>query len=106
MKINLDKLGLDELKKLQKDVAVAISSFEDRRKKDALAAMEKAAGEFGLTVKDVLGAKKRGSAAKVPGVAKYRNPADKSQTWTGKGRRPAWFIAAIESGKSEKSLKI
>jgi DNA-binding protein H-NS len=31
---------------------------------------------------------------------KYRNPVDPSQTWTGKGRKPAWLIEALTSGKT------
>lgn len=29
-----------------------------------------------------------------PGVAKYRNPADPTQTWTGRGKKPAWMAEA------------
>ena len=31
--------------------------------------------------------------------AKYRNPADKSQTWAGRGIRPKWLTAALKGGK-------
>jgi DNA-binding protein H-NS len=31
---------------------------------------------------------------------KYRNTSDSSQTWTGKGRKPAWLIEALTSGKT------
>lgn len=31
---------------------------------------------------------------------KYRNPVDPSQTWTGKGRKPAWLTEALTSGKT------
>jgi DNA-binding protein H-NS len=31
---------------------------------------------------------------------KYRNPADSSQTWTGTGRKPAWLVEALASGKT------
>lgn len=31
---------------------------------------------------------------------KYRNPADSSQTWLGKGRKPAWLVEALTSGKT------
>src|SRR5689334_16095027 len=34
---------------------------------------------------------------KVP--PKYRNPADKGETWTGRGRQPLWLVAALKSGK-------
>lgn len=30
---------------------------------------------------------------------KYRNPADESETWTGRGRQPLWLVAALKSGK-------
>lgn len=28
----------------------------------------------------------------------YQNPADSSQTWTGKGRQPSWLKSYIEAG--------
>jgi DNA-binding protein H-NS len=32
-------------------------------------------------------------------AVKYRNPAELSQTWSGVGRKPAWLIEALTSGK-------
>jgi DNA-binding protein H-NS len=37
---------------------------------------------------------------------KYRNPGDPGQTWTGRGKRPRWFAAALAGGKKEKDLLI
>ena len=37
---------------------------------------------------------------------KYRNPANKSETWSGRGKRPRWFSAALSAGKKEKDLLI
>jgi len=37
---------------------------------------------------------------------KYRDPADASQTWTGRGKRPRWFQAALTAGKKETDLLI
>lgn len=37
---------------------------------------------------------------------KYRDPADGSQTWTGRGKRPRWFQAALNAGKKESDLLI
>jgi DNA-binding protein H-NS len=34
---------------------------------------------------------------KIP--AKYRNPANPSETWAGRGRLPKWLAAALEEGK-------
>jgi len=34
-----------------------------------------------------------------PKVAKYRNPKNPSETWTGRGRQPRWLRDEIRSGK-------
>jgi DNA-binding protein H-NS len=33
-------------------------------------------------------------------AAKYRNPANRSQTWAGRGARPRWLQAALKEGRS------
>jgi len=37
--------------------------------------------------------------------AKYRNPNDPTQQWSGRGRQPAWVKTWIESGKSLEDTK-
>lgn len=37
---------------------------------------------------------------------KYRNPKNRGETWSGRGRQPRWFAAAIKSGKKESTLLI
>ena len=41
-----------------------------------------------------------------PVAAKYRNPEDHSQTWSGRGKRPRWFHAALKTGMKEQDLLI
>lgn len=42
-----------------------------------------------------------------PAVAKqYRNPADPTQEWTGRGKRPSWLNDALAAGKSLSDFKI
>lgn len=31
-----------------------------------------------------------------PGVAKYRNPANPDQTWTGRGKKPNWLTDPVD----------
>lgn len=82
----------------------------DNKELDKIVALIKKAG---LTAQDITaamkGSKKRKSTVKsklagkkIP--PKYRNPADKSQTWTGRGRAPAWVAELYEQGKLEKAL--
>ena len=69
----------------------------------------------GLTLADISAALKttrKKSAKKVatgktraPAKPKYRNPADSSQTWTGRGRMPKWVEAMHTAGTLE-SAKI
>ena len=48
-------LNLKELKELQGDVAKAISTYEDRMKKEALAELEAKAREMGFNLGELLG---------------------------------------------------
>ena len=104
MSINLDSLSLKELKDLQSQVARAVSSFEDRKKKEVLADLEEMARAKGFTLAELTGStvvRKR-----APAVAKYANPADQSDTWSGRGRKPRWFIAALNAGKRPEDLSV
>lgn len=45
-------------------------------------------------------------ATDVPkGVPKYRDPAS-GKTWTGNGKRPGWFVAAVEAGTDPQALAV
>jgi DNA-binding protein H-NS len=74
-----------------------------RAKIDALVKAE------GLAIEDVF---QGPGARRVSGMRgrkvkpKYRNPADTNQTWTGRGKRPRWYSAALAAGKKEKDLLI
>lgn len=37
---------------------------------------------------------------------KYRNPANPSETWSGRGRQPRWLAALVEKGKSASDFLI
>ncbi len=104
MDINLNGLSLKELKELQSQVAKAVATFEDRKKKEAIAELEEIARAKGYSWAELTGAtivRKR-----APAVPKYANPADKSDTWSGRGRKPRWFEAALKSGMSPEDLSV
>ncbi|MCC5956220.1 MAG: H-NS histone family protein [Natronohydrobacter sp.] len=102
--IDLNEMSIDELKKLQKDVTKAIDSFEDRALKAARVEMEAIARQHGFTVDQVLA--KAPATGRKTVAAKYANPADKSQTWTGRGRKPRWVVDALAGGKTLEDLAI
>ena len=99
----LDKMSYAELLKLQQRIEAAIAEkrVEDAAStKEALRAMAEKAG---FSLNDLFG--KRG-AKKGSGDAKYRNPKDPSQTWTGRGRKPNWLVDAVKKGAKIDAFKI
>jgi DNA-binding protein H-NS len=102
MSIDLDSMSKEELLALKKNVDKALASFDKRQREAALAAAQKAAQEHGFSLDEILGKKSAGKTS----VPKYRNPADPTQTWTGRGRQPAWYKAAVEAGTDPASLEI
>ncbi|WP_342076645.1 H-NS histone family protein [Yoonia sp. SS1-5] len=113
MKPDLKSMSRKELEKLKLNVEKALSRVATKEKKAALAAAEKAAAAHGFSLAEITGepqaapkTRKKRAAAKSPSVAKYRNPKDADQTWTGKGRQPEWFKSAIAAGTSPESMEI
>ena len=104
MAIKLDKMNRKELESLRADVDKAIIDLRKKEKQDALLAAQKAAAEFGYSLEELTS--KRGAGKGTKAEAKYINPSDPTQTWTGKGRQPNWFKAALASGKSADDLLI
>jgi DNA-binding protein H-NS len=94
---DLEALSLSELKKMQKDVAKAISTFEDRQKVEALAR------DLGYTLAELVGTEMKTSRAP---AAKYRHPKNPALTWSGRGRKPQWFVEELEAGKTAGDLAI
>lgn len=110
MMADLTAMSTSELKSLERKVAKAIEKVEARERMNALAALEAKAREMGysldeLTTENALRGRGKGKP-RSKGVAKYANPADPSQTWTGRGRRPAWVLQALQEGKSLDDLAI
>lgn len=102
MELDLDKMSLRELRDLRNKIDKAISTFEDRRKREALTAVENAAREFGFTFADLADVKTTRSKV----APKYANPSDPEATWTGRGRKPRWVQEALDSGKKLEDLEI
>ncbi|MBB1499664.1 H-NS family nucleoid-associated regulatory protein [Paracoccus sp. MC1862] len=101
----LESLDVDELKDLRKTVDRAIASYETRKRQEAISAVEQAAREHGFKLADLLGNGKAGrgrksEAGSTESAAKYVNPDNSEQTWSGRGRRPQWINEALESGRT------
>ena len=103
MKINVNTMSRNELIKLQGDIEKALANLDQRQKAEAKKAMEEAAKKYGFTVDELVG-KAKGTRSK--GVAKFRNPADPKQTWSGRGRQPGWIKDGLAKGKKIEDFAI
>ena len=99
----LEKMSYVQLLDLQKKVEAVIAA---KRTEDAQATKEQLraiAEKAGFHLNELFG--KRGHR-KGSGTAKYRNPNDPSQTWTGRGRKPNWLVDAVKKGAKIESFAI
>ena len=105
MALNLNKMSIARLNKLISDAQAALAQKQEVAEK-----VRKLAHDNGLDISDLMAADKpKKTKAKKPRVKvspKYKNPANGSETWTGRGRQPRWVVDALAGGKSLDDLLI
>jgi DNA-binding protein H-NS len=105
MTIDLSTMTRPELEQLRRRIDQALDRLAKKERKLALEAAEQAARAHGFSLSDLTGAQPRG-AAKPKAPSKYKNPADPSQTWSGRGRQPGWIKEGLAKGKSLSDFEI
>lgn len=109
---DLSGYNLSELKGLWSDVEKAIKEREQEEVKKAREQIQAIAQSVGIPVEELLagaGSKGAGKAKSATGAKvepQYRNPANSSETWTGRGRKPTWVVNTIENGGKLEDLRI
>ncbi|MEE4376745.1 MAG: H-NS histone family protein [Candidatus Competibacteraceae bacterium] len=102
----LKNMSLDALQSLITNAQDLVNQYERDKKKDVIKKIQALAASVNLNVEVKDGEKASKSASTSKGVAKYRNPEDPKQTWTGRGKRPNWLNDALASGKTLDDLSI
>jgi len=103
--INLSDMSLDDLKKLSKNIEKAIETYQERQRKEALAAAEAKAREMGFTLADLVSFT-GGKKPRLVSPPKYRHPENPEITWTGRGRQPEWMKSALAEGRTKDEFLI
>lgn len=100
MSIDLQDLSRAELEQLKVDIDKQLVKRTAEERKLALKKAEEAAAEFGYSLAELTGGEgKKRTRSVASGAVKFRNPADPSQTWSGRGRRPAWINELDAAGR-------
>ncbi len=110
MAIDLNGLSISELEQLIGDAKARIETLKKQQYAELRRALEAQARSAGFDIYELF-ASGRSRAPAAAGdkrvvAPKYRNPADSSQTWTGRGKQPIWVRDALAKGKTLEQLAI
>jgi DNA-binding protein H-NS len=100
----INQLSLKELVALDEKIQKALVIARVRARSEVKQRIAEMASQHGFSLNELFDGKAAGKNH--GGVARYENPADRSQTWTGRGRKPNWVIAGLKKGASLEDFAI
>lgn len=100
----------EALLRQQEEISKSIAEFQSAQRASVINEIKTLMAQHGIAVADLVTTSKRGNAGgveKEPSkvAAKYRDP-DSGATWTGRGLKPRWLVAALESGRTQDEFLI
>jgi DNA-binding protein H-NS len=116
--MSIDQLNIDfksltpqQLKELSAKIDEARAEVErenrEKTKRDVLALIkERGFGSIDELFGHLAAGGQGRSGRRASAAVKYRNTADPSQTWTGRGKHPNWLRDAIAAGAEIESFRI
>jgi DNA-binding protein H-NS len=106
--IDLAPYKLNDLKRLQLEIENEIQNRQQIELRKAREQILAIARDLGVAVEELVAATPGKQRSNVGAKVKpqYENPADKSKTWSGRGRKPRWLVDALNNGKTLGDLKI
>jgi DNA-binding protein H-NS len=97
----LEKMPLDDLWSLHERIASILDRKLQRETHKLQSQLDELGRKFGGSPSDI---PQRRPYPKVE--PKFRNPADPSITWSGRGKQPRWLVAAIKTGRKMEDFEI
>jgi DNA-binding protein H-NS len=92
----------EELLAIIAEAQTQLEALKRRKHKEVIAQIKELAASIGVTVE--IHEASTATSAKIP--AKFRNPDNHSQTWTGRGLAPKWLKALIAAGRDKNEFLI
>lgn len=84
-------LAFDELRSLHREIGALIA----QRRHEALEQLKQQIAVLGFSVDDLTPKKRKSTAGS---AAKYRDPETPDNTWSGRGKQPAWLRDKLDQG--------
>ncbi|WP_128945221.1 H-NS family nucleoid-associated regulatory protein [Bradyrhizobium zhanjiangense] len=108
-KLELEAMSLDDLWSLHEEISGILSARIKAEKQELEKRLAVLGGGMGTFANSSTGpeisptGKPRRKYPRV--LPKYRNP-QTSETWSGRGKRPRWLVAAIKSGRKIEEFRL
>lgn len=108
MSVDLSQLSISELAEVARKAEELAQQKHREGRDSARAELKQIANYRGYTIFELFGATvmPAGKSRKAKSAPKYANPADASQTWTGRGKPPNWYREALAGGTPPGSMLI
>ena len=103
-KFNLDAMSVEEMWQLHEEISAALSVKLNAEKRELEKRLSQLRHEKKMRQSEGVNGPTKEAARerrKYPRVfAKYRNPNEPSETWSGRGKQPRWLTAALKAGRT------
>jgi len=106
MSVNLKELSIADLLDLQKAIPAELESRQKEERQKLLNEFKEKAKSLGISLDDLVGARKKTRTRGGKVAAKYIHPQDGSMTWSGRGKRPRWVNEWIAAGNSLEQIQV
>lgn len=103
---DLSGMTAQELEKLAKDARELAIKKKEEEKQRLRADLAKRIRDAGFTIEEIFPRSETASKKTRTSEVKYRDPADPSRTWSGRGRKPRWLVDAEAAGRSLKDFAV
>ena len=106
--VDLNSLSIVELQRIQHELPKVLETKRIQEQDAALLKVKALAEELGYSLSELTRRTERVKSKKPtsPTIAKYKNPKDSTQTYSGKGRKPNWLIELLEAGANIEDFAI
>jgi DNA-binding protein H-NS len=96
----LSKMSYAELGDMEAQIARLKIEKQNAERLELRQKLIDTAKQHGFDLHELFGKRRRGGRGTV--AIKYRDPKNRENTWTGRGRMPRWMAAATKGGKAKK----
>jgi len=96
----LDKMSYAELGDMEAQIARLKIEKQNAERLELRLKLIDMANQHGFGIHELFGKGPRGGRGIV--AIKYRDPKNRENTWTGRGRMPRWMVAATKGGRVKK----